>query len=167
MSFRDLVDLSSGEAGCSTVCGGAGATCSDFLSLLTCDDLSSLGCACGDCCVDNYPVSPPPPYMPPSSPLVGEQIPCTNKTYSRNLRALTRCTTGSSTRQDNGPEVIQVADGPGLSIVLAAMLTAAGAYATYLALRRAREKWQARSLPPSQSEAEVSGVTLQTLQAAA
>ena len=80
------------------------------------------------------------------------------------MRALTRCTSPkSSAKQDAGLEGNQVlvASGPGLSIVLAMMMTVAGAYAMYFALQRGKEKWRARRQRPSHREAEPSGVTLQ------
>ena len=61
-------EAGSGLGDCEKSCGGANATCSDFVGLLTCDDvIGLLGCSCGTCCGDAL-LSPLPPLPAPPAP---------------------------------------------------------------------------------------------------
>ena len=52
-----------------TSCGFSNGTCAEFVPHFFCDDLDTLGCDCGGCCV--YAPHPPPipsPSTPPNRP---------------------------------------------------------------------------------------------------
>lgn len=127
-------DLGSGSADCAMTCGGFGVSCGKLVELITCDDVTRLGCDCGACCGKLPPLppqNPPPPFLPPQPPLA-EYGNYTEDCAPSNGNQLALC----ARRREEGA-MVWSALGTGVGI-------AVGLISTFILMRWLWRRWVAK-----------------------
>jgi hypothetical protein len=154
--LRDTMDdLGSGSADCAMSCGGFGVSCGKLVELLTCADVTQLGCDCGACCgkvLPQPPALPTPPFLPPQPPLAEYG------NYSEDCAPSGGNQLALCARPRQEGSILWPALGTGLGI-------AVGLIVIFILTRRLYRKWlekfRSRRRRPTSVEFEPDGIVLE------